>query len=77
MIKRFHGLYVGQIELEYIGLDGTPAYERRYSATPIGSQLRRCGRSAGSTVKAIRTASFPFTKSGSRTSFRPASARPA
>jgi len=32
MIKRFHGLYVGQIELENIGLDGTPANDRRYSA---------------------------------------------
>ena len=31
MIKRFHALYVGQIELDNIGLDGTPANERRYS----------------------------------------------
>jgi alkanesulfonate monooxygenase SsuD/methylene tetrahydromethanopterin reductase-like flavin-dependent oxidoreductase (luciferase family) len=31
MIKRFHSLYVGQIELDNIGLDGTPANERRYS----------------------------------------------
>src|SRR3954462_7870306 len=30
MIKRFHALYVGQIELDNIGLDGTPANERRY-----------------------------------------------
>src|SRR5207248_3686007 len=30
MIKRFHALYVGQIELENIGLGGTPANERRY-----------------------------------------------
>ena len=30
MIKRFHVLYVGQIELDNIGLKGTPADERRY-----------------------------------------------
>jgi alkanesulfonate monooxygenase SsuD/methylene tetrahydromethanopterin reductase-like flavin-dependent oxidoreductase (luciferase family) len=30
MIKRFHVLYVGQIALDNIGLDGTPANERRY-----------------------------------------------
>ncbi len=31
MIKNFHVLYVGQIELDNIGLAGTPANERRYS----------------------------------------------
>ncbi|HZT89004.1 MAG TPA: LLM class flavin-dependent oxidoreductase [Stellaceae bacterium] len=31
MIKRFHALYVGQINLDNIGLGGTPANERRYS----------------------------------------------
>ena len=31
MIKKFSVLYVGQIELDNIGLDGTPANERRYS----------------------------------------------
>ena len=31
MIKRFHAIYVGQIELDNIGLDGTPANDRRYS----------------------------------------------
>ena len=30
MIKRFHVLYVGQIDLDNVGLDGTPANERRY-----------------------------------------------
>ena len=30
MIKRFHALYVGQIDLDNVGLDGTPANERRY-----------------------------------------------
>src|SRR6266540_1271970 len=31
MIKRFHSLYVGQVELDNIGRDGTPANDRRYS----------------------------------------------
>src|SRR5271166_1060026 len=31
MIKRFHVLYVGQINLDNVGLDGTPANDRRYS----------------------------------------------
>jgi alkanesulfonate monooxygenase SsuD/methylene tetrahydromethanopterin reductase-like flavin-dependent oxidoreductase (luciferase family) len=31
MIKRFHVLYVGQIELDNIGLQGTPANDRRYT----------------------------------------------
>ena len=30
MIKRFHMLYVGQIDLDNVGLNGTPANERRY-----------------------------------------------
>src|SRR5215510_4459610 len=32
MIRNFHVLYVGQIELDNIGRSGTPANERRYSA---------------------------------------------
>ena len=31
MIKKFHVLYVGQIELDNVGLQGTPANDRRYS----------------------------------------------
>src|SRR5262245_48704277 len=31
MIRNFHVLYVGQIELDNIGLNGTPANDRRYS----------------------------------------------
>jgi alkanesulfonate monooxygenase SsuD/methylene tetrahydromethanopterin reductase-like flavin-dependent oxidoreductase (luciferase family) len=34
MIKRFHALYVGQIELDNIGLHGTPANNRRHSNQP-------------------------------------------
>ncbi|MBV9377325.1 MAG: LLM class flavin-dependent oxidoreductase [Alphaproteobacteria bacterium] len=36
MIKRFHALYVGQIELDNIGLAGTPANDRRYSNEQLG-----------------------------------------
>src|SRR6201981_745471 len=32
MIRNFHVLYVGQIELDNVGRSGTPANERRYSA---------------------------------------------
>jgi len=31
MIKRFHSLYVGQVDLDNIGLQGTPANDRRYA----------------------------------------------
>ena len=31
MIKKFHVLYVGQIELDNVGLAGTPANDRLYS----------------------------------------------
>ena len=31
MIKRFHVLYVGQIALDNVGVDGTPANDRRYA----------------------------------------------
>jgi len=31
MIKKFHVLYVGQIDLDNVGLSGTPANDRRYS----------------------------------------------
>ena len=32
MIKRFHALYVGQIALDNIGIEGTPANDRCYSS---------------------------------------------
>jgi alkanesulfonate monooxygenase SsuD/methylene tetrahydromethanopterin reductase-like flavin-dependent oxidoreductase (luciferase family) len=35
MINKFHVLYVGQIELDNIGRDGTPANERRYSSARL------------------------------------------
>ena len=36
MIKRFHSLYVGHIELDNIGKDGTPANDRRYPRERFG-----------------------------------------
>jgi alkanesulfonate monooxygenase SsuD/methylene tetrahydromethanopterin reductase-like flavin-dependent oxidoreductase (luciferase family) len=36
MIKHFHVLYVGQIELDKVGLDGTPANDRRYASERLG-----------------------------------------
>ena len=44
MIKKFHVLYVGQIELDNVGLDGTPANERRYSDERLREafRARRC-----------------------------------
>ena len=36
MIKRFHVLYVGQIDLDNVGLNGTPANDRRYSNERLG-----------------------------------------
>ena len=36
MIKRFHVLYVGQIDLDNVGLNGTPANERRYPNERLG-----------------------------------------
>ena len=40
MIKNFHVLYVGQIELDNIGLNGTPANERRYSDERLRGGVR-------------------------------------
>jgi alkanesulfonate monooxygenase SsuD/methylene tetrahydromethanopterin reductase-like flavin-dependent oxidoreductase (luciferase family) len=39
MIKRFHVLYVGQIALDNVGLQGTPANERRYSSERLSQAL--------------------------------------
>ena len=42
MIKKFHVLYVGQIELDNVGRDGTPANERRYSDEQLREAFRTC-----------------------------------
>ena len=42
MINKFSILYVGQIELENIGLDGVPADERNYPNELLAEALGRC-----------------------------------
>ena len=42
MIKKFHVLYVGQIELDNIGLKGTPANDRRYSDEQLREAFFTC-----------------------------------
>ncbi len=42
MIKRFHVLYVGQIDLDNVGLDGTPANDRRYSNERLSEVFFTC-----------------------------------
>jgi alkanesulfonate monooxygenase SsuD/methylene tetrahydromethanopterin reductase-like flavin-dependent oxidoreductase (luciferase family) len=42
MIKKFHVLYVGQIELDNIGLNGTPANDRRYSDERLREAFFTC-----------------------------------
>ncbi len=46
MIKRFHALYVGQIELDNIGLNGTPANDRRYSSERLAEVFETSRRVA-------------------------------
>jgi alkanesulfonate monooxygenase SsuD/methylene tetrahydromethanopterin reductase-like flavin-dependent oxidoreductase (luciferase family) len=40
MIRKFSVLYVGQIDLDHVGLDGTPADQRRYSNERIAGAYR-------------------------------------
>ena len=47
MIDKFSVLYVGQIELDNIGLDGTPADERRYPNERLTEGLANSERLAG------------------------------
>ena len=42
MITKFHVLYVGQIELDNIGLNGTPANDRRYSDEQLRQAFFTC-----------------------------------
>src|SRR6516225_1307391 len=42
MIKRFHALYVGQIELDNIGLRGIPADDRRYPNERLSEVFATC-----------------------------------
>jgi alkanesulfonate monooxygenase SsuD/methylene tetrahydromethanopterin reductase-like flavin-dependent oxidoreductase (luciferase family) len=54
MINKFHVLYVGQIELDNIGLNGTPANERRYS----DERLREAFFSARDVARTMDEAGF-------------------
>src|ERR1700687_5162673 len=68
MIKSSHFLYVGQIELDNIGLAGTPANERRYSderlreafatARDVAQHMDRLG------FDVVWTAEHPFQREG-------------
>ena len=51
MINKFHVLYVGQIELDNIGLNGTPANDRRYS----DERLREAFFTARDIAQTMRT----------------------
>ena len=46
MIKRFHALYVGQIDLDNVGLNGTPANDRRYSSERLAEVFETSRRVA-------------------------------
>ena len=40
MIRKFSVLYVGQIDLDHVGRDGTPADQRRYPNERIAEAYR-------------------------------------
>src|SRR6267154_2770048 len=68
MIKRFHVLYVGQIELENVGLDGTPANDRLYSRERL-SEVFATARDVARTMDdlgyyALWTAEHHFQREG-------------
>ncbi len=68
MIKKFHVLYVGQIELDNVGLDGTPADARRYASDRL-SEAFATARDAARTMDelgfhALWTAEHHFQREG-------------
>jgi len=68
MIKRFHVLYVGQIDLDNVGLEGTPANDRRYSNDRLAEVFwtsRRIARVMDETgYEALWTAEHHFQHEG-------------
>ena len=68
MIKRFHAIYVGMIELDNIGIDGTPANERRYPNERLGEVFftaRRIARAMDETgYDALWSAEHHFQREG-------------
>jgi len=68
MIKKFHVLYVGQIELDHIGLSGTPANDRRYGSERLSEAFATC-RDVAQTMDelgfhALWTAEHHFQREG-------------
>jgi alkanesulfonate monooxygenase SsuD/methylene tetrahydromethanopterin reductase-like flavin-dependent oxidoreductase (luciferase family) len=68
MIKRFHALYVGQIDLDNVGLHGTPADDRRYSNQRL-SEVFATARDVARTMDdlgyyALWTAEHHFQREG-------------
>ncbi|HEV2547614.1 MAG TPA: LLM class flavin-dependent oxidoreductase [Stellaceae bacterium] len=68
MIKKFHVLYVGQIALDNIGLDGTPANDRRYANDRLSEVFATC-RDVAQTMDelgfyALWTAEHHFQREG-------------
>jgi alkanesulfonate monooxygenase SsuD/methylene tetrahydromethanopterin reductase-like flavin-dependent oxidoreductase (luciferase family) len=68
MINRFHVLYVGQIELDNLGLHGTPANDRRYSNERL-SEVFATARDVAQTMDklgfhALWTAEHHFQREG-------------
>ena len=65
MIKRFHSLYVGQIALDNIGLEGTPANDRRYPNERL-SEVFWTTRDVARTSSAITACGPPSTTSSAK-----------
>jgi len=68
MIKKFHVLYVGQIALDNIGIDGTPANDRRYASDRL-SEVFATARDIALTMDelgfhALWTAEHHFQREG-------------
>jgi alkanesulfonate monooxygenase SsuD/methylene tetrahydromethanopterin reductase-like flavin-dependent oxidoreductase (luciferase family) len=68
MISRFHVLYVGQIELDNLGLHGTPANDRRYTNERL-SEVFATARDVAKTMDklgfhALWTAEHHFQREG-------------
>ena len=67
MIKRFHVLYVGQIDLDNVGLNGTPANDRRYSNQRLSEVFATARDMAGPWTSLVTTrCGRPSTTSSAR-----------
>ncbi len=73
MINKFHVLYVGQIELDNIGLEGTPANDRRYASERL-SEAFATARDIAQEMDTIGFHAFPAR--GLRMRAEPRPARP-